>query len=57
MRIVPGEIIAVAITSSNPADPPYIVQWKPQPGKTDVTITLTNPEGDEEDHTFHVNAK
>lgn len=57
MKINPGEVITVTGTSTNPADPPLNVQWKPQPGKTQYTITLTSPEGDTEQHTFTVNAK
>ena len=57
MQVNPGEAVTITAQSSNPGDPPVSVQWKPPTGKVNLTVTVTNAAGDEEDHTFHLNVK
>jgi hypothetical protein len=56
VKITPGEAVTITAASTNPADPPVALQWKPAAGKTLLTVTVTSPEGDSEQHTFTLNA-
>jgi hypothetical protein len=56
VKINPGEAVTVTAQSGNAGDPPVSVQWRPQAGRTRLTVTLTAPNGDSEQHTFTVNS-
>ena len=56
LKIAAGAALTVTMAASNSGIPPVSVQWLPPAGATDLTVTLSTPAGDEEDHTFHVHA-